>query len=97
MMGVFAEFERSMIVVRVRGGMARAREKGTKSGRAIGWIRSGERQSNHTSRGGATKIPAGPSAPEIAALAIGCSKMTLYGQLTKRRRKAHIPMALHCG
>lgn len=36
MMGVFAEFERSMIVARVRAGMARAREKGTKSGRAIG-------------------------------------------------------------
>jgi DNA invertase Pin-like site-specific DNA recombinase len=36
MMGVFAEFERSMIVSRVRAGMARAREKGTKSGKAIG-------------------------------------------------------------
>jgi DNA invertase Pin-like site-specific DNA recombinase len=39
MMGVFAEFERSMIVVWVRGGVARAREKRTKSGRAIGWPR----------------------------------------------------------
>jgi len=36
MMGVFAEFERSIIVERVRSGMARARERGTKSGRAIG-------------------------------------------------------------
>ena len=35
-MGVFAEFERAMIVERVRSGMARAKEKGTKSGRAIG-------------------------------------------------------------
>ncbi len=36
MMGVFAEFERSMIRERVLSGMARAKEKGTKSGKAIG-------------------------------------------------------------
>jgi len=36
MMGVFAEFERSMIAERVRTGMARAKERGTKSGKAIG-------------------------------------------------------------
>jgi DNA invertase Pin-like site-specific DNA recombinase len=36
MLGVFAEFERAMIVSRVNAGMARAREKGTKSGKAIG-------------------------------------------------------------
>ena len=36
MMGVFAEFERSIIQERVRAGMARARERGTKSGNAIG-------------------------------------------------------------
>ena len=36
MMGVFAEFERGMIQERVRSGMARAKEKGTKSGNAIG-------------------------------------------------------------
>ena len=36
MMGVFAEFERSMIVARVNAGMARARVNGTKSGRALG-------------------------------------------------------------
>jgi DNA invertase Pin-like site-specific DNA recombinase len=36
MLGVFAEFERAMIVERVRSGLARAREKGTKSGNAIG-------------------------------------------------------------
>jgi DNA invertase Pin-like site-specific DNA recombinase len=36
MMGVFAEFERAMIAERVRAGMARARENGTKSGNAIG-------------------------------------------------------------
>jgi DNA invertase Pin-like site-specific DNA recombinase len=36
MLGVFAEFERAMIVERVRSGIARARERGTKSGKAIG-------------------------------------------------------------
>lgn len=36
MMGVFAEFERGMIQERVRAGMARAKDKGTKSGNAIG-------------------------------------------------------------
>jgi DNA invertase Pin-like site-specific DNA recombinase len=36
MLGVFAEFERSIIQERVRAGMARAKAKGTKSGKAIG-------------------------------------------------------------
>jgi DNA invertase Pin-like site-specific DNA recombinase len=36
MMGVFAEFERGMIQERVRAGMARAKETGTKSGNPIG-------------------------------------------------------------
>jgi DNA invertase Pin-like site-specific DNA recombinase len=36
MMGVFAEFERAMIVSRVNAGMARAKATGTKSGKAIG-------------------------------------------------------------
>jgi DNA invertase Pin-like site-specific DNA recombinase len=36
MLGVFAEFERSIIVERVAAGIARARVKGTKSGKAIG-------------------------------------------------------------
>jgi DNA invertase Pin-like site-specific DNA recombinase len=36
MMGVFAEFERSMIVERVRAGVARAKATGTKSGKAFG-------------------------------------------------------------
>lgn len=36
LLGVFAEFERSMIVERVRSGLAKARAKGTKSGRPIG-------------------------------------------------------------
>jgi len=36
MLGVFAEFERSMIVERVRAGIAKARAQGTRSGNAIG-------------------------------------------------------------
>jgi len=36
MLGVFSEFERCMIVERVRAGMARAKAKGTRSGKAIG-------------------------------------------------------------
>jgi DNA invertase Pin-like site-specific DNA recombinase len=36
MLGVFAEFERAMIQERVRAGLARAKEKGTRSGRPIG-------------------------------------------------------------
>ena len=33
MMGVFAEFERAMIIERVKAGLARARAEGKKSGR----------------------------------------------------------------
>ena len=36
MLGVFGELEREMIVARVNAGMARAKEHGTKSGKAIG-------------------------------------------------------------
>jgi DNA invertase Pin-like site-specific DNA recombinase len=36
MLGVFAEFEREIIRERVNAGMARARAKGTRSGKAIG-------------------------------------------------------------
>ncbi len=36
MLGVFAEFERTMIQARVRAGLARAKVHGTKSGRPIG-------------------------------------------------------------
>lgn len=36
MLGVFAEFERAMIVDRVRSGLAKARASGTRSGKAIG-------------------------------------------------------------
>ncbi len=41
MLGVFAEFERAMIVERVKAGLSRVRETGTKSGKAIGRPRIG--------------------------------------------------------
>ena len=36
MLGVFAEFERAILIERVNAGIARARVKGTKSGKPIG-------------------------------------------------------------
>jgi DNA invertase Pin-like site-specific DNA recombinase len=36
MLGVFAEFERAIIQERIHAGLVRAREKGTRSGKAIG-------------------------------------------------------------
>lgn len=41
MLGVFAEFERELIVARVNAGLSRAREKGTRSGKSIGRPRNG--------------------------------------------------------
>ena len=39
MLVVFAEFERAIIQERINAGIARAREKGTKSGKPIGRAR----------------------------------------------------------
>jgi DNA invertase Pin-like site-specific DNA recombinase len=44
MLGVFAEFERAMIVERVRSGLAKAKAKGTRSGKPIGRPRVPERK-----------------------------------------------------
>ena len=44
MCGVFAEFEHAMIVERVRSGLAKAKAKGTKSGKPIGRPRIPERK-----------------------------------------------------
>jgi DNA invertase Pin-like site-specific DNA recombinase len=46
MMGVFAEFERAMIVERVKAGLARTIRTGTKSGRAIGRPRTSNDKEN---------------------------------------------------
>lgn len=50
MVGVFAQFERAMIRERVTAGLARAREEGTKSGRALG------RPTLEATKGGSRKI-----------------------------------------
>jgi DNA invertase Pin-like site-specific DNA recombinase len=55
MLGVFAEFERAMIVQRVRAGITKARAQGTRSGKAIG----------------RPKVPAEKIAAVRAALAAG--------------------------
>ena len=55
MLGVFAEFERAIIVQRVRAGLAKARAQGTRSGKAIG----------------RPKVPAEKIAAVRAALAAG--------------------------
>ena len=47
MMGVFAEFERSMIRERVRAGLARAKATGTKSGKPLGREQSHSRAWPH--------------------------------------------------
>jgi DNA invertase Pin-like site-specific DNA recombinase len=73
MLGVFAEFERSMIRERVKAGMARARVSGTKTGAAIG----------RPAVAGGTKeearalLCAGHSEREIARL-LGIGKGTIH-------------------
>jgi DNA invertase Pin-like site-specific DNA recombinase len=44
MLGLFAEFERAIIQERIHAGLARARAKGTKSGRPIGGRESTRRK-----------------------------------------------------
>ena len=46
MIGVFAEFESSMIQERIRAGLQLAREQGTKSGRSLGRPRVTTRTEN---------------------------------------------------
>jgi DNA invertase Pin-like site-specific DNA recombinase len=50
MCGVFAEFERAMIVERVRSGLAKAKANGTKSGKPIGRPRIPERKRQQISK-----------------------------------------------
>jgi DNA invertase Pin-like site-specific DNA recombinase len=58
MLGVFAEFERSIIQERIAAGIARARARGTRSGKAFG-------------AQGRPKLPAEREAAVRAALASG--------------------------
>jgi DNA invertase Pin-like site-specific DNA recombinase len=68
MLGVFAEFERAIIVERVNAGIARAKAKGTKSGKAIGRPPLKTRKLDAA----CTALAAGQSI-RVAALAAGIS------------------------
>jgi DNA invertase Pin-like site-specific DNA recombinase len=46
MMGVFAEFERALIQERIKAGIERARQTGTKSGQAIGRPKASQETEN---------------------------------------------------
>jgi DNA invertase Pin-like site-specific DNA recombinase len=50
MLGVFAEFERAMIVERVRAGVRRAQVRGTKSGRPFGRPKIGQKKETEIRR-----------------------------------------------
>jgi DNA invertase Pin-like site-specific DNA recombinase len=64
MLGVFAEFERSLIVERVRAGIARAQREGTRSGKAFGRPKlSADRETAVTA-----SLAAGTGIPKTALL-----------------------------
>jgi len=65
MMSVFADFERAMIQERVRAGLARARESGTKTGKPIGRPRIAKKTEEAISK--ALKQPGRPGVRKIAA------------------------------
>jgi DNA invertase Pin-like site-specific DNA recombinase len=73
MLGVFAEFERSMIRERVKSGMARAKIGGTKTGNAIGrpTVAGGTKEQART------LLRAGHSEREVARL-LGIGKGTIH-------------------
>jgi DNA invertase Pin-like site-specific DNA recombinase len=73
MLGVFAEFERSMIRERVKAGMARARVSGTKTGAAIGRPAVAGR----TQEEARALLRAGHSEREVARL-LGIGKGTIH-------------------
>jgi DNA invertase Pin-like site-specific DNA recombinase len=74
MLGVFAEFERSMIRDRVRSGLARARATGTKSGKAIGRPAVAE-EINEKIRG---LVRAGGHSQREIAAQLGVSRGAVY-------------------
>ena len=60
MLSVFSEFERAIIVERVRSGMARAKAKGTRSGKASGrpaidWQKKAAIKAVHAAEGGSLR------------------------------------------
>jgi DNA invertase Pin-like site-specific DNA recombinase len=82
MMGVFAEFERSMIVERVRAGVGRAKASGTKSGKAFGRPRvAAETEQQSVRRWRLLGAPASTRSPRnLALLRAQCS-----GSLASKR------------
>ena len=76
MMGVFAEFERAMIVERVRAGMIRAKASGTKSGKAIGRPPTPE---------GDSRSPSSRHMPLAASVCVGLAEQFGLAHETVRR------------
>ena len=74
MLGVFAEFERAMISERVNAGLARARERGTKSGRAIGRLATAR-----SKRDRMMKLKAAGKSAQASADELGIGKTSVYG------------------
>lgn len=80
LLGIFAEFERDIIIERIRAGMKHAKEHGTKSGKAIGRPQR-ELSPNQIERF-TQLIGAGMSGREIAK-EMGLPKSTVYDILTR--------------
>ena len=81
MMGVFAEFERAMIVERVKSGLRLARLRGTKSGRPIGRPRVPE----HTRKAIRAAYKAGDIGMRSLAKRYGVSLGTVQTLLNRNR------------
>jgi DNA invertase Pin-like site-specific DNA recombinase len=81
MMGVFAEFERAMIVERVKSGLRLARLRGTKSGRPIGRPRVPE----HTRKAIRAAYKAGGGGMRSLAKRYGVSLGTVQTLLNRDR------------
>jgi DNA invertase Pin-like site-specific DNA recombinase len=81
MLGVFAEFERAMIVDRIRSGLRLARLRGTKSGRPIGRPRVPE----HTRKAIQTAYKAGGVGMRSLAKRYGVSLGTVQSLLDRDR------------
>jgi DNA invertase Pin-like site-specific DNA recombinase len=102
MMGVFAEFERSMIVERVRSGVARAKATGTKSGKAFGRPRTAPEVEQRIrdalatpGRPGFHKIAAqfGVATGTVQRIAAGSPSVSARGNPVSRKASAKLPMA----
>jgi DNA invertase Pin-like site-specific DNA recombinase len=82
MAGVFAEFERSILIERVKAGIQRARTYGTRSGKAIGRPPISERKKTKVR----SLVAQGMSERE-AARAVGVSRATVYRILAEDKHE----------